>query len=135
MRNHTVETMIKLYDETLRLFEALPEEFTAKEFNALRDSMGRGAICIKSARKLNCIRVIREDPAVYYTDEDLYTSLDGNEFTLDELFKLPRDKRFELFGTFDWWTLPSREVKISHPCTKNIFVVDIEKFKSFAKNS
>ena len=132
---HTVKTMIKLYDETLRLFEALPEEFTAKEFNALRDSMKRGAISLKSARELDFVRVVREDPAVYYAEEDLYTSLDGKEFTLDELFRIPWNERVDLFGTPEWWTLPSRSVKVSHPCIKNIFVVDIEKFKSFAKNS
>ena len=133
--SRTVKTMVRLYDETLRLFEALPEEFTAKEFNELRDSIRRGAICIKSARELDFIRVIREEPAVYYTEEDIYTSVDGKEFTLDELFKVPWDKRVDLFGTPDWWTLPSREIKVSHPCKKNIFMVDIEKFKSFVKNS
>lgn len=133
--SRTVKTMIRFYDETLRLFEALPEEFTAKEFNELRDSMGRGAICMRYARELNFIRVIREEPAVYYTNEDLYKSIDGKEFTLDELIDIPRDKRVEVFGTSEWWTLPTREIKVSHPCTKNIFMVDIEKFKSFAKNS
>lgn len=132
---HTVKTMIKLYDETLRLFEALPEEFTAKEFNELRDSMERGAICLKSARELDFVRVIREEPAVYYAEEDIYTSADGKEFTLDELFRVPWNERVDLFGTPEWWTLPSKTVKVSHTTKKNIFMVDIEKFKSFAKNS
>jgi hypothetical protein len=132
---HTVKSMIKLYDETLRLFETLPEEFTAREFNALRDSMDRGAICIKSARELGFIRIVREEPVEYYTEEDLYTSVDGKQFTIEELFKIPWDKRVDLFGTPEWWTLPSKRVTISHTTKKNIFVVDVEKFKSFAKNS
>jgi hypothetical protein len=69
--------------------------------------------------------------------ETVFTDPKGRQFTEDEVRTMGRnivEMLFDVRSTDRWfsiYSLPNAEVEVEHPCVKNIYSVDLEKFKSF----
>lgn len=143
MRNfqHTVPTMLKLYQETEVLLTSLPTEFSKKEFEEIRDKVwGNHPLSFNSCRAYGFIRVVRQEPATYKRMETVFTDPKGRQYTRQEIEALGRtavEVLFDINSYSDRWfsiyQLPNADVEVEHPCYRNIFSVDWEKFRGYVK--
>ena len=140
MRNyytHTIPSMLNLAKASEDFLSSLPPEFSKKEFEALRASCTGKPMSLASARKYGIIAVVREEPSSYKSMETVFTDPKGRQFTEDEVRTMGRnivEMLFDVHSTDRWfsiYSLPNAEVEVEHPCVKNIYSVDLEKFKSF----
>ena len=136
-RHHTIPTMMHLQAASEELFAALPAEFSKSEFNAIRSQLGNRGISYASARKYGIIAVVREEPSSYKSLDTVFTDPKGRQYSEEELRAIGRtaiEMLFDIHITDRWfslYSLPNAEVEVEHPCVKNIYSVDLEKFKSF----
>jgi hypothetical protein len=140
MRNyytHTIPSMLNLAKASEDFLSSLPTEFSKKEFEALRAACPGKPMSFASARKYGIIVVVREEPSSYKGMETVFTDPKGRQFTEDEVRTMGRnivEMLFDVRSTDRWfsiYSLPNAEVEVEHPCVKNIYSVDMEKFKSF----
>lgn len=140
MRNyytHTIPSMLNLAKASEDFLSSLPTEFSKKEFEALRAACPGKPMSFASARKYGIIAVVREEPSSYKSLDTVFTDPKGRQYSVDELQAIGRNAvelLFELKSTDRWfslYSLPNAEVEVEHPCVKNIYSVDLEKFKSF----
>lgn len=140
MRNynvHTIPTMLNLAKASETFLSSLPTEFSKKEFEALRSACPGKPISFASARKYGIIAVVREEPSSYKSLDTVFTDPKGRQYTTDEIQDIGRAAIETLFDIrindrwFSLYSLPNAEVEVEHPCVKNIYSVDLEKFKSF----
>lgn len=140
MRNyytHTIPSMLNLAKASEDFLSSLPTEFSKKEFEALRAVCPGKPMSFASARKYGIIAVVREEPSSYKSMETVFTDPKGRQFTEDEVRTMGRnivEMLFDVHSTDRWfsiYSLPNAEVEVEHPCVKNIYSVDLEKFKSF----
>ncbi len=135
--NHTIPTMLSLAKASEDFLSSLPTEFSKKEFEALRTVCPGKPMSFASARKYGIITVVREEPSSYKSLDTVFTDSKGRQFTEDEVRTMGRnivEMLFDVRSTDRWfsiYSLPNAEVEVEHPCTKNIYSVDLEKFKSF----
>ena len=147
-RHHTIPTMMHLQAASEELFGALPAEFSKSEFNAIRQQLGNRGISYVSARKYGIIVVVREEPCKREMKVDVWTNpVTGDKYTEQELERKWSQELAEQFGSpflVPWWGNSNRMVtpspySIPHyceethevDCYRNIFRLDVEKFKSF----
>lgn len=140
MRNyytHTIPSMLNLAKASEDFLSSLPTEFSKKEFEALRASCPGKPMSFASARKYGIIAVVREEPSSYKSMDTVFTDPKGRQYTQEEIQDIGRAGVETLFGIritdrwFSVYSLPNEEMEVEHPCTKNIYSVDLEKFKSF----
>ena len=143
-RHHTIPTMMHLQAASEELFSALPAEFSKSEFNAIRQQLGNRGISYASARKYGIIVVVREEPCKREVTTDIWTNpVTGAKYTWDELGEKWSKELASQFGveymlyhgTYahapSFWGLPHKEETYEVDCYRNIFRLDVEKFKSF----
>jgi hypothetical protein len=140
MRNyytHTIPSMLNLAKASEDFLSSLPTEFSKKEFEALRAACPGKPMSFASARKYGIIAVVREEPSSYKSLTTVFTDPKGRQYFEDELRAIGRtavEYLFDVHSTDRWfslYSLPNAEVEVEHPCVKNIYSVDLEKFKSF----
>lgn len=144
-RHHTIPTMMHLQAASEELFAALPAEFSKSEFNAIRSQLGNRGISYASARKYGIIVVVREEPCKRETTCEFWTNpVTGEKYTWDELDSKWSKEIASQFGVEylvkfgnhcysapSFWGLPHAEETREVDCYRNIFRLDVEKFKSF----
>ena len=144
-RQHTIPTMMHLQAASEELFAALPAEFSKSEFNAIRSQLGNRGISYASARKYGIIVVVREEPCKRETTCEFWTNpVTGEKYTWDELDSKWSKEIASQFGVEylvkfgnhcysapSFWGLPHKEETREVDCYRNIFRLDVEKFKSF----
>ena len=144
-RHHTIPTMMHLQTASEELFAALPAEFSKSEFNAIRSQLGNRGISYASARKYGIIVVVREEPCKRETTCEFWTNpVTGEKYTWDELDEKWSKELASQFGVEflvkfgnhcysapSFWGLPHAEETHEVDCYRNIFRLDVEKFKSF----
>ena len=143
-RHHTIPTMMHLQAASEELFAALPAEFSKSEFNAIRSQLGNRGISYASARKYGIIVVVREEPCKREATEEFWTNpVTGEKYTyweLDAKWSKEIASQFGVeymryHGTYAYapslWSLPHAEETREVDCYRNIFRLDVEKFKSF----
>jgi hypothetical protein len=140
MRNyytHTIPSMLSLAKASEDFLSSLPTEFSKREFEAVRAACPGKPMSFASARKYGIIAVVREEPSSYKSLDTVFTDPKGRQYSEEELRALGRtavEFLFEVRSNDRWfslYSLPNTEVEVEHPCTKNIYSVDLEKFKSF----
>ena len=138
MFGHNVNSMFALPTTTLDLFNALPKEFTKKEFDTARASMkGAHPLSLSTCREYGFIIVVRTEPATYTVIEDVWTNPITNEqYNRDTLRRKWCIEMAEQFGVAYTpsprpYCLPYSPTKVDKPCVRNIFAVDFEKFQKF----
>lgn len=135
--NHTIPTMLNMAKASEDFLSSLPTEFSKKEFEALRTVCPGKPMSFASARKYGIITVVREEPSSYKSLTTVFTDPKGRQYFEDELRAIGRNAvelLFEVHSNDRWfslYSLPNTEVEVEYPCTKNIYSVDMEKFKSF----
>ena len=142
--HHTIPTMMRLQAASEELFAALPAEFSKSEFNAIRSQLGNRGISFASARKYGIVLVVREEPCKRKATEEFWTNpVTGEKYTyweLDEKWSKELASQFGVeymlyHGTYayapSFWNLPHKEETREVDCYRNIFRLDVEKFKSF----
>ena len=143
-RHHTIPTMMHLQAASEELFAALPAEFSKSEFNAIRMQLGNRGISFASARKYGIVLVVREEPCKREVTCDFWTNpVTGEKYTywdLDEKWSKEVASQFGVeyecyHGSYayrpSFWGLPHAEETREVDCYRNIFRLDVEKFKSF----
>lgn len=136
---HSVPTMFKLSTETEALLKSLPTEFSKKEFEEIRDKVWHNhPLSFQTCRGYGFIGVVRQEPAIYTTTEDVWVDAKGRKFTYEEMKLFDRWALVELFNcshqqASSIFNLDHGEEKVEHPCYRNIFSVDWEKFWGYAK--
>ena len=144
-RHHTIPTMMHLQAASEELFAALPAEFSKSEFNTIRSQLGNRGISYASARKYGIIVVVREEPCKRETTCEFWTNpVTGEKYTWDELDSKWSKEIASQFGVEylvkfgnhcysapSFWGLPHAEETHEVDCYRNIFRLDVEKFKSF----
>ena len=143
-RHHTIPTMMHLQAASEELFAALPAEFSKSEFNAIRQQLGNRGISYASARKYGIIVVVREEPCKRKMTCDFWTNpITGEKYTYEELDEKWSKELASQFGVEymsyhgsyayrpSFWSLPHAEGTYEVDCYRNIFRLDVEKFKSF----
>lgn len=144
-RHHTIPTMMHLQAASEELFAALPAEFSKSEFNAIRQQLGNRGISYASARKYGIIVVVREEPCKRKVTADFWTNpVTGEKYTYEELDNKWSKEIADQFGVEyllkfhgcyyshpSFWGLPHEEETHEVDCYRNIFRLDVEKFKSF----
>lgn len=138
--SHTVPTMVGFFANSEALLNALPAEFTKSEFEAIRKTIGGHPISMVSARKYGIVEVIRTEPATYTKIETRWENpVTGELLDYDQMWDKWSEELARQFGIpytacRPWFyrDIPNREVEVSYPCERNIFRVNVEKFKAFA---
>lgn len=138
MFGHNVNSMFALPTATLDLFNALPQEFTKKDFDTARASMKDAhPLSLPTCREYGFIIIVRTEPATYKVEEDVWTNPITNEqYNYDTLKRKWSIELAEQFGVaytsfLRPYCLPYSSTKVDKPCIRNIFAVDFEKFQKF----
>lgn len=140
MFSHNVKSMITLSNATLNLFNALPKEFTKKEFEDVRDSMcDMHPLSFSTCRKYNLITIVRAEPSTYKVEEDRWINPVTNEQydydTLTIKWSIELAKQFDVdyVPYLNPYCLPHSSIKIDKPCIRNIYAICSEKVQEFFK--
>lgn len=137
--SHNVKSMVALASVTERFLASLPAEFTKKEFEALRKSLRHEhPLALQTCRDYGFVVVARTEPATYTKEESVWVDTKGRQFTYDEMQCMDRNTIATLFDcpkyAQSWmslYCLPYQDIPVQHDCVRNIFRVDMEKFKRF----
>ena len=145
MRNqfsHSVPTMVALSKVTEQFLNSLPAEFTKKEFQTARNAFKGHPLRLQTCRDYGFVVVSRTEPATYSREETVWTDARGREFTYDEITRMDRATIAVLFDcpayARQWmslYQLPNKDVVVEHPCERNIFRFNVEKFKRFLEEN
>ena len=138
MFGHNVNSMFALPTTTLDLFNALPQEFTKKDFDTVRASMKDAhPLSLPTCREYGFIIIVRTEPATYQVEEDVWINpITDEHYDSDTLRKKWCMELAEQFGVAYTpfarpYRLPYSTIKVNKPCVRNIFAVDFEKFQKF----
>ena len=140
--SHSVPTMFALAKITEQFLQSLPAEFTKKQFDELRKSCKEHPLSLQTCRDYGFVVVARTEPATYTKEESVWTDPKGREYTCDEMHGLSRKAIAILFNRPDYadswmsmYQLPNEETMVEHPCERNIFRFNVEKFKRFLEEN
>ena len=140
--SHTVPTMFALSKVTEQFLLSLPTEFTKKEFEALRKSFEGHPLSLQTCREYGFIVIARTEPATYAKEETVWVDTKGRKYTYDEMDVMDRRTIAMLFDcpkyATEWvslYRLPNEEITVEHPCERNIFRFNVEKFKRFLEEN
>lgn len=138
--SHNIFTMLRFTADTELLLHTLPEEFNKKEFEAIRKGIEGHPISLQRARDLGIIKVVREEPATYTKEEELWTDPKGRQYNRDEMYSLGVSGIAALFdccryeGVYQALrNIPSEDKEVEYPTYRNIFRVDMERFKAYCE--
>ena len=104
---HYIPSMMALETKTRELFDALPREFTKKQYDEMRNKLactcGRyidlDAISLKSAREYGIVKVVREEKTTYKKEVLVAVNPATNEtYTFEELDDIWCKKLAREFG-------------------------------------
>lgn len=137
--SHNVKSMVALASVTEQFLASLPAEFTKKEFEALRKSLRhKHPLSLQTCRDYGFVVVVRTEPSTYTKEESVWVDTKGRQFTYDEMNCMDRNTIATLFDcpkyAQSWmslYCLPYQDIPVQHDCVRNIFRVDMEKFKRF----
>lgn len=145
MRNfsHNVNSMFALARETEQFLASLPAEFSKREFDEARKALfGKHPLSLQTCRDYGFVVVVRTEPATYRKIETIWTDTKGRQWEFDELTMMDKITVARLFNRPDFtdrwvsiYSLPNQEVEVEHPCVRNIFRFDVEKFKRFLREN
>ncbi len=140
--SHSVPTMFALAKVTEQFLQSLPAEFTKKQFDELRKSCKEHPLSLQTCRDYGFVVVSRTEPATYSKEETVWIDPKGRRYEIDEMRMLDRKTIAFLFNCpqyKDSWMslycLPTEEVMVEHPCERNIFRFNVEKFKRFLEEN
>ena len=140
--SHSVPTMFALAKVTEQFLQSLPAEFTKKQFDELRKSCKDHPLSLQTCRAYGFVVVSRTEPATYTKDETVWIDSKGRRYGIDEMRLFDRKTIAFLFDCpqykANWMSLywlPSEEVPMEHPCERNIFAFNAEKFKRFLEEN
>ena len=140
--SHSVPTMFALAKATEQFLQSLPAEFTKKQFDELRKSCKEHPLSLQTCRDYGFVVVARTEPATYSKEETVWTDPKGRKYTVDEMYDLDRKEIAILFNRPDYadnwmsmYLLPNEKTMVEHPCERNIFRFNVEKFKRFLEEN
>ena len=140
--SHSVPTMFALAKATEQFLQSLPAEFTKKQFDELRKSCKEHPLSLQTCRDYGFVVVARTEPATYSKEETVWIDPKGRRYEIDEMHMLDRRAIATLFDCpqykDNWMSLhclPTEEVMVEHPCERNIFRFNVEKFKRFLEEN
>ena len=138
--SHNVSTMFALARVTKQFLQSLPTEFTKKQFDEMRKDCKDHPLSLQICRDYGFITVIRTEPTTktYTTHETIWTDSKGRKYDYDEMHEFGHRTIAMLFNRpeFDQYhmsiyQLPHEDAKIEHPCVRNIYTFNAEKFADF----
>lgn len=136
--SHNVPSMFALSKVTEQFLLSLPAEFTKKEFDALRKSFEGHPLSLQTCRDYGFVVVVRTEPATYTKEESVWIDAKGRKFTYDEMNCMDKQTIATLFDCpkyantwMSLYSLPYEDEPVEHPCERNIFRFNVEKFKRF----
>lgn len=140
--SHNVPSMFALSKVTEQFLQSLPAEFTKKEFDALRKACPDHPLSLQTCRDYGFVVVVRTEPATYTKEESVWIDTKGRKFTYDEMNCMDRQTIATLFDCpkyantwMSLYCLPYTDVPVEHPCERNIFAFNAEKFKRFLEEN
>ena len=140
--SHTVRTMFALAKTTEEFLQSLPAEFTKKDFESARKLFAGHPLSLQTCRDYGFVVVVRTEPATYTKDETVWIDSKGRRYEIDEMRLFDRKTIASLFDCpqykDNWmslYCLPNEEVPMEHPCVRNIFRFNVEKFKRFLEEN
>lgn len=141
--SHNVKSMIALASTTEQFLASLPAEFSKKEFEALRKNLrNKHPLSLQTCRDYGFVVVVRTEPATYTKEESVWVDAKGRKYTFDEMTCMNRSTIAALFNRPDYadkwgsiYGLPYQDELVEHPCIRNIFRFDAEKFKRFLEEN
>ena len=140
--SHSVPTMFALAKVTEQFLQSLPAEFTKKQFDELRKSCQEHPLSLQTCRDYGFIVVVRTEPTTYTKEESVWVDAKGRKYTYDEMNCMNRSTIATLFDRPDYadkwgsiYGLPYHDEAVEHPCERNIFRFNVEKFKRFLEEN
>ena len=140
--SHTVPTMFALAKVTEQFLQNLPAEFTKKQFDELRKSCKEHPLSLQTCREYGFVIVARTEPATYTKEESVWVDVKGRKYNEEEMGLFDRRTIATLFDRPDYvskwgsiYSLPYHEEAVEHPCERNIFRFNVEKFKRFLEEN
>lgn len=140
--SHTVPTMFALAKATELFLQSLPAEFTKKQFDELRKNCKEHPLSLQTCREYGFIVVVRTEPATYTQEETVWVDTKGRKYNQEEMNTFDRRAIAMLFDRSDYidrwgsvYTLPNHNELVEHPCERNIFSVNMKKFKRFLEEN
>ena len=140
--SHTVPTMFALAKVTEQFLQNLPAEFTKKQFDELRKSCKEHPLSLQTCRDYGFIIVVRTEPATYTKEESVWVDVKGRKYSEEEMALFDRRAIAVLFNRPDYtdkwgsiYGLPYHDELVEHPCERNIFRFNMEKFKRFLEEN
>jgi hypothetical protein len=134
--------MFALAKVTEQFLQSLPAEFTKKQFDELRKSCKEHPLSLQTCRDYGFVVIARTEPATYTKEESVWTDPKGRKYTYDEMNALGRRAVATLFDRSDYadtwmsmYQLPNEVMTVEHPCERNIFCFNVEKFKRFLEEN
>ena len=134
--------MFALAKVTEQFLQSLPAEFTKKQFDELRKSCKEHPLSLQTCRDYGFVVVSRTEPATYTKDETVWIDSKGRRYGIDEMRLFDSKTIAFLFDSpqykDNWmslYCLPNEEVPMEHPCERNIFAFNAEKFKRFLEEN
>lgn len=143
--SHTVPTMFALAKVTEQLLQSLPAEFTKKQFDELRKSCKKHQkhpLSWQTCRDYGFVVIARTEPATYTKEESVWVDAKGRKYNEEEMRAFDRRTIDTLFDSPDYYPkwgsiycLPHHYEPVEHPCERNIFRFNAEKFKRFLEEN
>ena len=140
--SHTVPTMFALAKVTEQFLQSLPAEFTKKQFDELRKSCKEHPLSLQTCREYGFVVVVRTEPATYTKEDTVWVDVKGRKYTEEEMELFDRKTIATLFDRPDYverwgsiYYLPYHYEPVEHPCERNIFCFNVEKFKRFLEEN
>jgi hypothetical protein len=134
--------MFALAKATEEFLQSLPAEFTKKDFESARKLFAGHPLSLQTCRDYGFVVVVRTEPATYTKDETVWIDSKGRRYEIDEMRLFDRKTIASLFDCpqykDNWmslYCLPNEEVPMEHPCVRNIFRFNVEKFKRFLEEN
>ena len=140
--SHTVPTMFALAKVTEQFLQSLPTEFTKKQFDELRKGCKEHPLSLQTCRDYGFVVIARTEPATYTKEESVWVDAKGRKYSEEEMRAFDRRAIATLFNRPDYYSewgsiygLPYHDEPVEHPCERNIFRFNVEKFKRFLEEN
>lgn len=140
--SHTVPTMFALAKVTEQFLQSLPAEFTKKQFDELRNGCKGHPLSLQTCRDYGFVVVVRTEPTTYTKEESVWIDAKGRKYSEKEMRLFDRKTIATLFNrptyASQWesiYSLPYNDEPVEHPCERNIFRFNEERFKRFLEEN
>lgn len=136
--SHSVSTMFTLAKVTEQFLQSLPVEFTKKQFDELRKGCKEHPLSLQTCRDYGFVVIARTEPTTYTKEEIVWVDAKGRKYSEEEMKIFDRRTIATLFDRPGYYSdrsfiydLPYHYEPVEHPCERNIFRFNVEKFKRF----